>query len=218
MKIFLDTADVKEVRDLVQTGLIDGITTNPTLLSTSEQKFTVIIEELCELVKGPVSVEVTATVSEKMIKEGKYLAKIAPNVTIKVPLTMDGLKACRSLVDDDIMVNVTLCFSPAQALLAAKAGATFVSPFIGRLDDVSHDGIRLIEEIIQIYNNYPSLTTEVLAASIRHPLHVVQAAQVGADIVTVPPKVLRQLFKHPLTDQGIKTFLEDWQKTGQSIL
>lgn len=218
MKIFLDTADVKEVRDLVQTGLIDGITTNPTLLSASEQRFTVIIEELCELIKGPISVEVTATTYEKMIKEGKYLAKIAPNVTIKVPLTMDGLEACRSLVDDDIMVNVTLCFSPAQALLAAKAGATFVSPFIGRLDDISHDGIRLIEEIIQIYNNYPSLTTEVLAASIRYPLHVVQAARVGADIVAVPPKVLRQLFKHPLTDQGIKTFLEDWQKTGQSIL
>jgi transaldolase len=218
MKFFIDTADLDEIRDLQLTGLIDGVTTNPTLIAQSGQKIAKVIEEICAIIAGPVSAEVTATELTGMLKEGRYLANIAPNVAVKVPLTMDGLKACRILSKEGILVNVTLCFSSGQALLAAKAGASFISPFVGRLDDVSHDGMALIEEICHIYKNYPALETEVLAASIRHPLHVVEAARIGADVATIPPKVLRQLYQHPLTDKGVQTFLTDWKKTGQSIL
>jgi transaldolase len=218
MKFFIDTADLNEIRELNQTGLVDGVTTNPSLIAQSGQKIAKVIEQICAIVAGPVSAEVTATDFESMLKEGRYLAKIAPNVAVKVPLTVDGLKACRTLSREGTMVNVTLCFSAAQALLAAKAGATFISPFVGRLDDLSQDGIELIEDICDIYANYPSLETEVLVASIRHPLHVVQAARSGADVATLPPKVLRQMYNHPLTDSGLEAFLADWTKTGQTIL
>ena len=217
MKIFLDSADVQEIREYAQTGLIDGVTTNPSLIAKSGQNIKKVIEEICRLVAGPVSAEVVATNYEEMMKEGLVLSQIAPNVIIKVPLTMDGLKACKSLREKNIDVNVTLCFSAAQALLAAKAGARFVSPFIGRLDDISFDGLLLIEEICHIYQNYSSLTTEVLAASIRHPLHVVQAAKAGADVVTLPGKIFRQLYDHPLTNNGLQSFLADWAKTGQTL-
>jgi transaldolase len=218
MKFFVDTADVAEIRSLVETGFVDGVTTNPTLIAQSGRRFEDTIAEICTLVPGPVSAEVTATDLAGMLAEGRYLAKIASNVTIKVPLTPEGLKACRTLTDEGTQVNVTLCFSAAQAILAAKAGATFISPFIGRLDDVGETGMTLIHQIVEIYKNYPDFTTEVLAASIRSPLHVVDAALAGADVVTLPPKVLRQLYQHPLTDKGIATFLADWQKTGQKIL
>ncbi len=218
MKFFLDTANVQEVNDLLDTGWVDGITTNPTLIAASGRRISEVIQELCALVDGPVSAEVTAVDYETMVKEGRYLAQIAPNVVVKVPLTFEGLKACYALTQEDIMVNVTLCFSSGQALLAAKSGATFVSPFVGRLDDVGHDGMGLIQEICEIYTQHPDIDTLVLAASIRHPLHVIQAAQRGADIATIPPKVLHQLLKHPLTDKGVETFSKDWQKTGQSIL
>ncbi len=218
MKFFLDTADVQEVKDLLDTGWVDGITTNPTLVAASGRRFTDIIQELCSLVDGPVSAEVVATDYKTMLAEGRHLAKIAKNVTIKVPLTFDGLKTCYALSQEDIMVNVTLCFSSGQALLAAKAGATFISPFVGRLDDTGHDGVHLIQEICQIYGQYPEITTQVLAASIRHPLHVIQVAQCGADIATIPPKILHQLLKHPLTEKGVEIFTKDWQNTGQSIL
>ena len=218
MKFFLDTADVNEVRALVETGFVDGVTTNPTLIAQSGQRFEETIAEICELVSGPVSAEVTATDLEGMLVEGRYLAKIAPNVVIKIPLTFDGLKACRILTQTGTQVNVTLCFSAAQAILCAKAGATFVSPFLGRLDDLGETGMSLIHQIVDIYNNYPEFTTQVLAASIRSPLHVVEAARLGADIVTIPPKILRQLYLHPLTDKGLSSFLADWEKTGQKIL
>ena len=217
MKIFLDSADIQEIRELTQTGLIDGVTTNPSLIARSGQDIKKVIAGICDLVPGPVSAEVLAITCEDMLKEGFALSKIAPNVVIKVPLTREGLKACKSFREQNIGVNVTLCFSPAQALLAAKAGATFVSPFIGRLDDISFDGLLLIEEICQIYQNYPSLTTQVLAASIRHPLHVVQAAKAGVHVVTVPGKVFKQMYTHPLTDKGLEIFLEDSVKTGQKI-
>jgi len=218
MKFFIDTADVNEIRSLVQTGFVDGVTTNPTLVAQSGRPFEETIAEICDLVPGPVSAEVTATNLEGMLAEGRHLAKIAPNVVIKVPLTFDGLQACRVLTQEGTEVNVTLCFSAAQAILCAKAGATFVSPFIGRLDDLSEKGMDLIEEIVDIYHNYPEFSTQILAASIRSPLHVVEAARLGADIVTIPPKVLRQLYDHPLTDKGVATFLADWEKTGQKIL
>lgn len=218
MKFFIDTADVNEVRSLVETGFVDGVTTNPTLVAQSGRHFEEVIAEICELVPGPVSAEVTATDFEGMLEEGRHLAKIAPNVVIKVPLTFDGLQACRSLVQEGTQVNVTLCFSASQAILCAKAGATFVSPFIGRLDDISEPGMDLIEKIVDIYHNYPDFTTQILAASIRSPLHVIEAARLGADIVTIPPKVLRQLYQHPLTEKGIDLFLADWKKTGQKIL
>jgi transaldolase len=218
MKFFIDTADLNEIRELNQTGLVDGVTTNPSLIAQSGQKIAKVIEEICAIVAGPVSAEVTATDFESMLKEGRYLAKIAPNVTVKVPLTVDGLKACRTLSREGTMVNVTLCFSAAQALLAAKAGATFISPFVGRLDDLSQDGMGLIEDICDIYANYPHLETEVLVASIRHPLHVVQAARIGAGVATIPPKVLRQMYNHPMTEAGLGAFLADWAKTGQTIL
>ena len=214
MKIFLDSADIEEIRELTQTGLIDGITTNPSLIARTGQNIKRVIAEICEVVSGPVSAEVLATTYDNILKEGLALSTIAPNVVIKVPLTKDGLKACRALREKNINVNVTLCFSPTQALLATKAGATFVSPFIGRLDDISFDGLLLIEEICQIYQNYPLLTTEILAASVRHPLHVVQAAKAGADIVTVSGKVFNQMYAHPLTDKGLEIFLADSLKAG----
>lgn len=218
MKFFVDTADVAEIRDLASTGLVDGVTTNPSIIAKSGRNFFEVIAEICDLVDGPVSAEVAATDHETMIKEGQILAQIASNVAVKVPLTPDGLKTCKVLSDAGTQVNVTLCFSAGQAILAAKAGATFVSPFVGRLDDISRDGMGLIEEICSIYANYDGFTTEVLVASIRSPNHVVQAAQIGADVVTVPPSVLRQLFKHPLTDSGLEAFLADWAGSGQSIL
>lgn len=218
MKFFIDTADLDEIRDLAETGLVDGVTTNPTLAAKSGKHFLDLIKEICSVVSGPVSAEVTALDFATMMKEADVLRKIAPNVAVKVPLTPDGLKACRAITDDGGMVNVTLCFSAGQALLAAKAGATFVSPFVGRLDDISQDGMDLIEDIVTIYDNYPDLKTQVLAASIRHPMHVIEAARFGAHVATMPPKVLRQMYAHPLTDKGLDAFLEDWAKTGQSIL
>ena len=218
MKFFVDTADVAEIKDLAATGLLDGVTTNPTLVAKAGRDFKTIIREICDIVPGPVSAEVAALDAEGMIMEGRILAKIAENVTVKVPLTMDGLKACRVLTGEGTMVNVTLCFSATQALLAAKAGATFVSPFIGRLDDIGLDGMELIREIRVIYDNYADLNTEILAASIRTVNHVKDAAMIGADVATVPPAILQALVKHPLTDKGIEQFLADWKKTGQKIV
>ena len=218
MKFFVDTADVAEIADLAATGLLDGVTTNPSLIAKSGRDFFDVVAEICALVDGPVSAEVAATESEVMIAEGRALAKIADNVAVKVPLTWDGLKACRALSDDGTQVNVTLCFSANQALLAAKAGAAFISPFVGRLDDIGHDGMGLIAQIMEVYCNYNSITTEVLVASVRSPGHVLEAARLGADVCTMPPDVIRQLAKHALTDKGLEAFLADWQKTGQSIL
>ena len=218
MKFFVDTANTDEIRDLANTGLVDGVTTNPSLVAKSGRKFLDVVEEICTIVDGPVSAEVTAIDYETMLKEGQKLAALAPNITVKVPLTPDGLKTCKTLSDAGTMVNVTLCFSPGQAILAAKAGAAFISPFVGRLDDISTDGMQLIADICQIYNNYENFETEVLVASIRHPMHLIDAARMGADVATLPPSVLRQLYKHPLTEAGLNSFLSDWEKTGQSIL
>lgn len=218
MKFFVDTADVAEIRELAATGLLDGVTTNPSLIQKSGRKMLDVIAEICAAVEGPVSAEVTATDHATMLAEGRKLAKIARNVAVKVPLTPDGLKTCRVLADEGTKVNVTLCFSPAQALLAAKARAAFISPFIGRLDDIGQDGMALIADVVQIYRNYPAFKTEVLVASIRHPIHVIESAKLGADVATLPPAVLRSLFNHPLTDKGLAAFLADWKKTGQSIL
>ena len=218
MKFFLDTADIAEIRDLGATGLVDGVTTNPSLVAKSGRQFVEVVKEICSVIPGPVSAEVTAKDHATMLAEGRKLAKIAGNVVIKVPLTPDGLKTCKKLREDGTRVNVTLCFSPAQAILAAKAGANYISPFIGRLDDVGVDGMALIADIVQIYDAYPEFETEVLVASVRHPMHVVDAAKLGADIATMPPTILRQMFNHPLTDKGLAAFLADWAKTGQSIL
>lgn len=218
MQFFIDTADVAEIRDLAATGLVDGVTTNPTLVAKSGRDFFEVLAEICELVPGPVSAEVTATEHQAMLAEGRRLAQVAENVVIKVPLTPEGLKACRAFTDEGTKVNVTLCFSPAQALLAAKAGARYISPFIGRLDDISVDGLQLIADVVEIYGAYPAITTEVLVASVRHPLHVVESAKLGAHVATIPPAVLRAMFKHPLTDKGLAAFLDDWAKTGQKIL
>ncbi len=218
MKFFCDTADIAEITELATTGLLDGITTNPSLVAKAGRDFKTIIKEICAIVPGPVSAEVAALDYEGMIAEGRSLAKIAKNVTVKVPLTWDGLKACKTLTGEGTMVNVTLCFSATQALLAAKAGATFVSPFIGRLDDQGVEGMDLISEIRTIYENYASLTTEILAASIRTVNHVKQAALIGADVATIPPAILKALVKHPLTDKGLEQFLADWRKTGQRIV
>ena len=218
MKFFIDTADLSEIADLVATGLVDGVTTNPSLIAKSGRNFLDVVAEICALVPGPVSAEVTALDVATMLAEGRKLARIAPNVTVKVPLTPDGLKACRALSNEGTMVNVTLCFSAAQALLAAKAGASFISPFVGRLDDVGATGMDLIGEIVAIYRNFPMLKTEVLVASVRSTLHVTEAAKLGAHVATLPPSVLRQMFAHPLTDKGLAGFLADWAKTGQSIL
>jgi transaldolase len=218
MKFFIDTAEIAEIRDLAATGLVDGVTTNPSLIAKSGRNFLDAIVEICSVVKGPVSAEVAATDHAAMLAEGRKLAKLAPNVAVKVPLTPDGLKTCRALRDEGTQVNVTLCFSPAQAILAAKAGASFVSPFVGRLDDVAADGMALIRDICAIYARYPAIKTEVLVASIRHPMHVVEAAKLGAHVATMPGGVLRQMYQHPLTDKGLAAFVADWKKTGQSIL
>jgi transaldolase len=218
MKFFIDTADLAEIRDLAETGLLDGVTTNPTLVAKTGRNFIELVKEICEVVPGPVSAEVAATDFETMLAEGRYLATLAPNIAVKVPLTPAGLKVCKILSNSGTMVNVTLCFSAAQALLAAKAGATFISPFVGRLDDVGADGMNLIADIVQIYDQYPGIATEVLVASIRNPIHIIESAKMGAHVATMPPSVLRQLFNHPLTEKGLAQFVADWQKTGQSIL
>ncbi len=217
MKFFIDTAEIDEIRALAPSGLVDGVTTNPSLIAKSGRDFKEVVAEICAVVEGPVSAEVTAIESKAMIKEGRALAKIADNVCIKLPLTFDGLVACRALVDDGHQTNVTLCFSANQALLAAKAGATYISPFIGRLDDMGIDGMELIEEIRTIYDNY-MFETQILAASIRTVNHVKLSALAGADVATIPPATLKTLTKHPLTDKGLEAFLKDWEKTGQSIL
>lgn len=217
MKFFVDTAEISEIRELAATGLLDGVTTNPSLIAKSGRKFLEVIAEICEVVPGPVSAEVAATEYTQMLKEAAVLRKIAPNVAIKVPLTQDGLRACYALSQEGVMVNVTLCFSAAQALLAAKAGAAFISPFVGRLDDIGQNGMDLIADIVQIYANYTSIKTEVLVASIRNPIHLIEAAKMGADVATIPPSVIKQLYSHPLTDKGLAAFLSDWAKTGQSI-
>jgi transaldolase len=217
MKFFVDTADVAEIREVASTGLLDGVTTNPSLVAKTGRDFRTVIKEICSIVEGPVSAEVTALEADAMVTEGQSLAKIASNVAVKVPLTWDGLKACRALAQSGLKVNVTLCFNASQALLAAKAGAAFISPFIGRLDDAGHDGMELIGEIRQIYDNY-DFTTEILAASIRTVNHVKYAALAGADVVTVPAAVMKSLVRHPLTDKGLDSFLADWKKTGQKIV
>jgi len=211
MKFFIDTANIDEIRDAARLGILDGVTTNPSLVAKEGRKFEAVIAEICTIVDGPISAEVTALDFDGMMAQAHPLAKIHKNVTIKVPLTKDGLRACKALRGEGIEVNVTLCFSPSQALLAAKCGATFISPFIGRLDDVSNDGIELIRQIRAIYDNY-GYTTQILAASIRHPMHVVDCALAGADVGTMPYKVMTQLYEHPLTDIGLKKFLEDWEK------
>ena len=216
MKFFADTAEVKDNQELNDLGLLDGVTTNPSLIAKSGRKFKDVIAEICAIVDGPVSAEVVSLDYEGMMREAADLRKIAKNVTIKVPLTLDGLKACKALTSDGCMVNVTLCFSAIQALLAAKAGATFISPFIGRLDDIHLDGTELIAEIRQIYDNY-AFDTEILAASVRTPLHVKQVALIGADVATCPPSVIKGLVRHPLTEKGIEQFLADWKKTGQTL-
>ncbi len=217
MKFFLDTANVDEIKELSSTGLVDGITTNPSLIAASGRNMIEVIKEITALVDGPVSAEVTATDYDTMLAEGRLLREIAKNVAVKVPLTFDGLKACKTLTDEGTSVNVTLCFSATQALLAAKAGATFISPFAGRLDDIGGVGMELISDIIEIYSNY-DFKTEVLVASVRGPLHVLQAARMGADIATVPAAVIKALYQHPLTDKGLEAFISDWEKTGQSII
>ena len=218
MKFFVDTADLQEIRDLAATGLLDGVTTNPSLVAKTGRNFLELVAEICEAVEGPVSAEVAATDFETMLAEGLKLAAISRQIAVKVPLTPAGLKVCKRLSADGTMVNVTLCFSAAQAILAAKAGAAFVSPFVGRLDDIGTDGMGLIADICQIYSRYPSFTTEVLVASVRHPIHLVAAAKLGAHVATIPPSVIRLLFGHPLTDKGLAQFVADWQKTGQAIL
>jgi len=216
MKFFADTAEIAEIRELAETGLLDGVTTNPSLIHKSGRDFLDVVREIAGVVKGPVSAEVVALDFDGMMREAEVLRKIADNIAIKVPLTPDGLRACKALTGDGSMVNVTLCFSAAQALLAAKAGATFISPFVGRLDDIGTDGMSLIADIRLIYDNY-DFGTEILVASVRHPMHVVEAAKLGADVMTAPPKIIWQLFKHPLTDAGIAAFLKDWESTGQKI-
>ncbi|MGE0725640.1 MAG: fructose-6-phosphate aldolase [Alphaproteobacteria bacterium] len=218
MKFFIDTADIAEIRDLAATGLVDGVTTNPSLVAKTGRDFIDTIAEICDVVAGPVSAEVAATDHDTMLAEGRRLARIAKNVAVKVPLTPAGLKTCRALADAGTMVNVTLCFSAPQAILAAKAGAAFISPFVGRLDDIGADGMALIADICDIYSAYPQIRTEVLVASVRHTGHVVAAAKLGAHVATLPPTVLRQMYQHPLTDKGLAAFLADWAKTGQSIL
>ena len=217
MKFFVDTADTAEIRDLAETGLLDGVTTNPSLINKAGRNFLEVVREIAEIVPGPVSAEVVATDHQGMLREAEILRKIADNVAVKVPLTVDGLKTCKALTGEGTMVNVTLCFTANQALLAAKAGATFISPFVGRHDDVGFDGMALIADIRLIYDNY-GFDTEILVASVRHPVHVVEAAKIGADVMTAPPKIIWQLFKHPLTDSGIASFLKDWEATGQKIV
>ena len=216
MKFFADTAEIAEIRELQDTGLLDGVTTNPSLVKKSGRDFLEVVKEIAGVVKGPVSAEVVATDFDGMMREAEVLRKLADNIAVKVPLTIDGLKACKSLSGDGTMVNVTLCFSANQALLAAKAGAAFISPFVGRLDDIGQPGIEIISDIRMIYDNY-DFSTEILVASVRNPIHVLEAAKIGADVMTAPPKIIHQLFKHPLTDSGIASFLKDWQASGQTI-
>jgi transaldolase len=217
MKFFVDTAEINDIKELYETGLLDGVTTNPTLIGKSGRDFKEVIAEICALVPGPVSAEVASTVYDGMVAEGERLAQIASNVVVKLPLTLDGLKATKHFSEKGIKTNVTLCFSANQALLAAKVGATYISPFIGRLDDINIDGVELIENIRVIYDNY-AFTTEILAASIRTPNHITQVALAGADVATIPPAVIRKLAEHPLTASGLHSFVKDWQATGQSIL
>jgi transaldolase len=217
MKFFVDTADTKDIAELYETGLLDGVTTNPSLIAKSGRNFLEVVAEICKLVPGPVSAEVVALDHATMMKEAEVLRKIADNVAVKVPLTIDGLKTCKALSDDGTKVNVTLCFSANQALLAAKAGAAFISPFVGRHDDNGFDGMELIADIRLIYDNY-DFATEILVASVRHPIHVLQSARIGADVMTAPPAVIKALVKHVLTDKGLEGFAADWAKTGQSIL
>src|SRR5687768_9868612 len=216
MKFFADTADTAEIRELAATGLLDGVTTNPSLVKKSGRDFIEVVKEIAGLVKGPVSAEVVATEHKAMMKEAERLRKIADNIAVKVPLTPDGLKSCKALSGEGAVVNVTLCFSANQALLAAKAGASFISPFVGRLDDIGQSGMELIADIRLIYDNY-DFATEILVASVRNPIHILDAAKIGADVVTAPPAVIWQLFKHPLTDAGVASFLKDWESTGQKI-
>jgi len=217
MKFFVDSADLEQIAELNDIGLVDGVTTNPSIIAKSGRDFKDVIKDICKIVEGPVSAEVTATEADAMIAEGRHLRKIAENVCVKLPLTMDGLKACSTLSREGTPTNVTLCFSPNQALLAAKCGAAFISPFIGRLDDITLDGLQLIEDIRLIYDNY-GFETEILAASIRSVNHVKECALIGADVMTAPPKVIKNLANHPLTDKGLAAFLKDWETTGQSIL
>jgi transaldolase len=216
MKFFADTAEIAEIRELADAGLLDGVTTNPSLVHKSGRNFIEVLKEIAAVCPGPISAEVVALDYDSMIREAEVLRKVAKNIAIKVPLTPDGLKACKALTGEGTMVNVTLCFSAAQALLAAKAGASFISPFVGRHDDVGFDGMQLIADIRMIYDNY-DFATEILVASVRHPIHVIEAAKIGADVITAPPKIIHQLFKHPLTDAGIAGFLKDWQASGQQI-
>ncbi|MEO9191711.1 MAG: fructose-6-phosphate aldolase [Acetobacteraceae bacterium] len=218
MKFFVDTADVAEIKSLAESGLLDGVTTNPSLVAKTGRKMHDVIADICAIIPGPVSAEVAAPDFKGMMAEAHVLREIARNVTIKVPLTPDGLRACRTLANDGTMVNVTLCFSPAQAILAAKAGASFISPFVGRLDDIGEDGMGVVADIVTIFRNYPTIKTEVLVASVRGPRHVIEAAKLGAHVATVPPAVLRSLFNHPLTDKGLASFSADWAKTGQHIV
>ena len=216
MKFFADTAEIADIKELADTGLLDGVTTNPSLIHKSGRDFLEVVREIAGICPGPVSAEVVALDHDGMMREAEILRKIADNIAIKVPLTPAGLKTCKSLTSDGTMVNVTLCFSAAQALIAAKAGATFISPFVGRHDDIGFDGMELIADIRMIYDNY-DFPTEILVASVRHPVHVVEAAKLGADVMTAPPKIIHQLYKHPLTDLGIAAFMKDWEATGQKI-
>jgi len=218
MKFFADTSDIDEIKDLAEYGLLDGVTTNPSIIAKSGREFIPLIKEICNICNGPVSAEVASTDYATMRKEADVLRNIADNVAIKVPLTQAGIKTCKELSDEGTMVNVTLCFSPGQALLAAKAGAAFISPFVGRLDDICYQGLDLIAEILTIYDNYPQYDTEVLVASIRNPMHIIESAKMGAHVITAPPKVIKALYNHPLTDKGLAAFVADWAKTGQSIL
>ena len=218
MKFFVDTGDIDEIKSLAATGMVDGVTTNPSLIAKSGQDFKEVIQQICKIVDGPVSAEVAATDYDTMRKEAEVIRKWGDNIAVKVPLTEDGLRVCKELSDDGTMVNVTLCFSALQALLAAKAGAAFISPFVGRLDDIGSNGLDLISDILRIYDNYPQFDTEVLVASVRNPTHILESAKMGAHVMTSPPNVIRQLYKHPLTASGLAAFVEDWKKTGQSIL
>lgn len=212
MKFFIDSAEVEEIREAASIGVLDGVTTNPSLIAKAGRPFHTIIEEICQIVDGPVSAEAVSEKAADLIAEGKGLADIHSNVVVKLPLTLDGLKACRALTDEGIRTNVTLCFSAPQALLAAKAGATWISPFVGRLDDIGQNGLELIQQVVQIFANYPALKTEVLVASVRNPVHVLESAMMGADVATIPLSVIKQLVKHPLTDAGLAKFAEDWKK------
>jgi transaldolase len=218
MEFFLDTADVDIIKDLNETGLVDGVTTNPSLVAKSGKDFFTILKDISTFISGPISAEVTALEMDGMINEGEKLSKIAKNIVVKLPLTKEGLKACKILTQKKIKTNVTLCFSPTQALIAAKSGATYISPFVGRLDDIGENGMDLIQKIKNIYLNYSNLNTKILVASVRNMEHVVKAAIIGADIVTLPPKVLEELYEHPLTKKGLDAFMEDWKKTNQKIV